>query len=119
MKYLYITVILSVVFAQPGLADQTSTSESPTILTVQVSNGTANGSAVTDNPVTIRIYQHKQLLNTLDGKVTADGKVAAVFATALNLTGMIFSRAEWNIWWTPSPRLITSAALWFLFALFT
>jgi heme exporter protein C len=46
----------------------------------------------------------------------AAGEVGFVFATVLNATGMIFSRAEWNVWWTPSPRLVTSAILWFLYA---
>src|SRR3972149_11842917 len=45
----------------------------------------------------------------------ATAEVGLVFATLLNLTGMIFSRAEWNTWWTPSPRLVTSAVLWFLY----
>ncbi|MDD5457999.1 MAG: cytochrome c biogenesis protein CcsA [Phycisphaerae bacterium] len=45
----------------------------------------------------------------------ASAEVGAVFATILNATGMIFSRAEWNIWWTPSPRLVSSAILWFLY----
>jgi len=44
----------------------------------------------------------------------ASAEVAFLFASILNATGMIFSRAEWNIWWTPSPRLISSAILWFL-----
>lgn len=48
----------------------------------------------------------------------ASAEVGAVFATILNATGMIFSRAEWNIWWTPSPRLITSAILWFLYIVY-
>jgi heme exporter protein C len=48
----------------------------------------------------------------------ASAEVGIVFATILNLTGMIFSRAEWNIWWTPSPRLITSAILWFLYIVY-
>ena len=42
-------------------------------------------------------------------------EVGLVFATVLNLTGMVFSRALWNVWWTPSPRLISSAILWFLY----
>ncbi len=29
---------------------------------------------------------------------------------------MIFAYAEWGAWWTPSPRLISSAVLWFLYA---
>ena len=31
---------------------------------------------------------------------------------------MLFSRAEWNVWWTASPRLVTSAILWFLYAVY-
>ena len=48
----------------------------------------------------------------------ASAEAGLVFATILNATGMIFSRAEWNIWWTPSPRLVTSAILWFLYAVY-
>lgn len=48
----------------------------------------------------------------------ASAEVGAVFATVLNVTGMIFSRAEWNTWWTPSPRLITAAILWFLYIVY-
>ena len=46
----------------------------------------------------------------------ASAEAGLVFATVLNLTGMIFAYAEWNVWWTPSPRLISSAVLWFLYA---
>jgi heme exporter protein C len=31
---------------------------------------------------------------------------------------MIFSRAEWGIWWTPSPRLVSAAILWFLYVVY-
>jgi heme exporter protein C len=41
--------------------------------------------------------------------------VGIVFATVLNITGSIFSRAEWGPWWTPSYRLVTAAILWFLY----
>lgn len=44
----------------------------------------------------------------------ACAEVALVFATVLNVTGSIFARPYWNTWWTPSPRLISSAILWFL-----
>jgi heme exporter protein C len=44
----------------------------------------------------------------------ASAEVALVFATVLNITGSIFAYPFWNIWWTPSPRLISSAILWFL-----
>lgn len=49
---------------------------------------------------------------------TATAEVGTIFATVLNATGMIFSRAEWGIWWTPSPRLISSAILWFLYIVY-
>ncbi len=48
----------------------------------------------------------------------ASAEAGLVFATILNATGMLFSRAEWNIWWTASPRLVTSAILWFLYAVY-
>jgi heme exporter protein C len=48
----------------------------------------------------------------------ASAEVGTVLATILNATGMIFSRAEWNVWWTPSPRLVTSALLWFLYVVY-
>jgi heme exporter protein C len=48
----------------------------------------------------------------------ASAEVGFVFATILNATGMLFSRAEWNVWWTASPRLVTSAILWFLYAVY-
>jgi len=55
---------------------------------------------------------------TWDLVATAAAEAGFVFATILNATGMIFSRAEWNVWWTPSPRLVTSALLWFLYAVY-
>jgi heme exporter protein C len=48
----------------------------------------------------------------------ASAEVGTVFATILNATGMIFARAEWGVWWTASPRLVTSAILWFLYIVY-
>ena len=53
-----------------------------------------------------------------DMVAAASAEVGAVFATTLNVTGMIFSRAEWNTWWTPSPRLVSAAILWFLYIVY-
>jgi len=44
----------------------------------------------------------------------ASAEVALVFATVLNATGTIFARPFWNFWWRPTPRLLSSAILWFL-----
>jgi len=51
-----------------------------------------------------------------DCVAAASSEVCLVFATVFNATGSIFARAEWGLWWTPSPRLISSAVLWFLCA---
>jgi heme exporter protein C len=55
---------------------------------------------------------------TWDLVAVAAAETGLVFATILNATGMLFSRAEWNVWWTPSPRLVTSALLWFLYVVY-
>jgi len=46
-------------------------------LAVQVISGTADGGAVTDDEVVVQIFEHGQLLHTLNGKANAEGK--AVF----------------------------------------
>jgi heme exporter protein C len=55
---------------------------------------------------------------TWDQVAAASAEVGIVFATILNLTGSIFSRAEWGPWWTPTPRLVTAAILWFLYVVY-
>ncbi len=53
-----------------------------------------------------------------DHVAVASAEVGTVFAVILNLTGCIFSRAEWGLWWTPTPRLVTAALLWFLYVVY-
>jgi len=53
-----------------------------------------------------------------DDVAAASAEVGMVFAAVLNLSGSIFSRAEWNTWWTPSPRLVSAAILLFLYIVY-
>lgn len=53
-----------------------------------------------------------------DRLALATAEVGTVFTIVMNVTGSIFSRAEWGIWWTPSPRLISAAMLWFLYVVY-
>jgi heme exporter protein C len=53
-----------------------------------------------------------------DSVAAASAEVGTILASILNATGMIFSRAEWTVWWTPSPRLVSSAFLWFLYVVY-
>ena len=46
-------------------------------LTVQVTNGTADGAPVTDDEIIVQIYDNRYLLRTLNGRADAEGK--AVF----------------------------------------
>jgi len=61
----------------------------------------------------IRYLRTKQ--QKWDHTAAAAAQAGLLFATIMNLTGMFFARLEWGIWWTPSPRLISSAVLWFLY----
>ena len=57
--------------------------------------------------------------NSWDILAAASAEVGLVFALILNVTGSIFSRAEWNAWWTSaSLRLVTSAILLLLYAVY-
>lgn len=53
-----------------------------------------------------------------DHLAAATAEVGTIFALILNVTGSIFSRAEWGGWWTPSPRLVTAALLGFLYIVY-
>lgn len=53
-----------------------------------------------------------------DRLAIAAAEVGTVLATVLNITGSIFTRAEWGPWWTPTPRLISAAVLWFLYVVY-
>ena len=54
-------------------------------------------------------------LQKWDYAAAASAEIGLIFATVLNVTGSIFAYAEWGTWWTPSPRLISSAVMWFLY----
>jgi heme exporter protein C len=53
-----------------------------------------------------------------DRVAQASAQVGLIFATILNVTGSIFSRAEWGPWWDASPRLVSAAILWFLYVVY-
>ena len=68
-------MILSCLFVRATVAGEKPQVESKAVLTVVVTNSTANGTAVTDDIVTVQIYDHVKLLHSLEGKVDADGRV--------------------------------------------
>jgi len=54
-----------------------------------------------------------------DDLASAAAKVAVVLCTGVLLTGMLWARGAWNVWWTwYSPRLTFSFMLWLLFIVY-
>ena len=43
-------------------------------------------------------------------------EIGLVFMTGAIITGSIWAKATWGVWWTWEPRLTTSAVLWVIYA---
>jgi heme exporter protein C len=43
-------------------------------------------------------------------------EIGLVFMTGAIITGSIWAKASWGVWWTWEPRLTTSAVLWAIYA---
>lgn len=50
-----------------------------------------------------------------DAVAHASAEVGLVFTTLMLLSGVLWSKPVWGIWWDWSPRLTTSLILWFLY----
>lgn len=42
-------------------------------------------------------------------------EIGVVFCTIVLITGPIWAKATWNVWWTWDPRLTTTLILWFVY----
>lgn len=45
-------------------------------------------------------------------------EIGVLFTTVTLLTGMLWGRASWNVWWSWEPRLVTTLILWFIYVAF-
>ena len=43
-------------------------------------------------------------------------EIGLICATLALITGMVWARHSWNVWWTWDPRLTTTLILWFIYA---
>lgn len=77
MKYFIVSVLVVCVTSHVCFADEVVLPASKGVLVVEVTNGTANGAALTGDEVIVGIYENRQFLYNLNGKVAADDK--AVF----------------------------------------
>jgi heme exporter protein C len=53
-----------------------------------------------------------------DDLSAAGAKVAVILCSGVLLTGMIWARGAWGVWWTWSPRLTFSFMLWLLYVVY-
>jgi len=62
-------------------------------------------------------FRHRNPLRALtaDALAVASAEVAVLYATVVLLTGMLWARPVWGIWWTWDARLTTYFILWLLY----
>ena len=53
--------------------------------------------------------------NRWDSLALAAGEVGVVFVSLALITGVIWARPVWNVWWTWEPRLTTTLVLWLIY----
>ncbi len=54
--------------------------------------------------------------NKYDSIALASAELGLFFATLAIITGSIWGKNSWNVWWTWDPRLTTTLILWFIYA---
>jgi heme exporter protein C len=55
---------------------------------------------------------------TADDLAAASARIAVLLCSVVLLTGMIWGRSAWGLWWTWSPRLTFSLILWLLYVVY-
>jgi len=50
-----------------------------------------------------------------DNRAFCAAEIGTVFTTIGLITGVIWARPEWQVWWTWDPRLTTALVLWFIY----
>lgn len=50
-----------------------------------------------------------------DSLARASAEIGTVFTTLVLITGMLWARGFWGVWWDGEPRLTTTLILWFIY----
>ena len=50
-----------------------------------------------------------------DSLALSSGEVGVIFVTLALITGVIWAKPVWNVWWTWEPRLTTTLVLWLIY----
>ncbi len=51
-----------------------------------------------------------------DIAASCSAEIGVVFCTIVLITGPLWAKPIWNVWWTWDPRLTTTLILWFIYA---
>ena len=54
--------------------------------------------------------------NRWDNMAVAAGEVGFVYVSLALVTGVLWAKPIWNVWWTWEPRLTLTLVLWFIYA---
>ena len=60
----------------------------------------------------LHLVRGKQRWDTL---AYAAAEIGVVFATLMLITGILWAKPVWGVWWTWSPQLTTALILWFIY----
>lgn len=52
---------------------------------------------------------------SFDRLASAAAEIGVLFATVCLITGMLWGRRSWGVWWTWDPRLSTALVMWFAY----
>ena len=58
----------------------------------------------------------KNRTNRWDNMAVAAGEVGFVYVSLALITGILWAKPVWNVWWTWEPRLTLTLVLWFIYA---
>ena len=62
-------------------------------------------------------YLYKKELKW-DTMASCSAEIGVVFCTLVLITGPIWAKPVWNVWWTWDPRLTTTLILWFIYVVY-
>ena len=61
----------------------------------------------------VYLFKHDKRWDTLAGSAA---EVGVVFSGLALITGSIWARHSWGVWWTWDPRLMTTLIMWYIYA---
>ncbi len=105
-------VVLYLIFL--GSPEAAVLGPSQRIFYVHMGAAAAAGVAYTITAASSVLYLGTRRLS-FDRWAAASAEIGTVFTTMLLISGILWGRAAWGVWWTWDPRLTATVILWVLF----